>query len=256
MPAATPDEIRAEQERFAEEVRNAPKLAKVDGPVTVTDAMKQRLERVWRRVKPQAKVLCNELYEDVGGRDCQYDLVISDQEGINAFADGEKVYFTGGMLQVASNENHLAFVLSHELAHNMMDHPSRVGRNTMGGSLLGTVLDVGAAAAGVSTGGAFGQLGGQTALLRYSPSFELEADYIGLYIMERSGYRIKEAPDFWRAMAHQHPQNIYNSSTHPTSPERFVVMNKTINEIQSKQQLGFVILPEFKTDEHKQSSIF
>lgn len=255
VPMASEQEIRAEQARFEADVKNAPTLAKIEGATPVTAAMKQRLERVWKRVKPQALVLCGELYADVGGRDCEYDLVISDKEGINAFADGEKVYFTGAMLQVASDENHLAFVLAHELAHNMMDHPARVSRNTMGGSLLGTALDIGAAAAGVATGGAFGQLGGQATLLRYSPSFELEADYIGLYIVERAGYQIEKAPNFWRAMAKHHPQNIYNSTTHPTNPERFVVMNKTINEIRSKQKLGLSMLPEFKSDEHKKSGI-
>lgn len=257
VPSATQAEIRAEQGRFSEEVKRNP-LQKVstNEAVPATAAMKARVKAIAKRVEPQAERLCRELYRDANSKSCQYGLELSTEPRINAFADGEKVVLTTSMIKLAQDNDHLAFVFAHELAHNIMDHPSRVGRNAMGGSLLGTALDIGAAAAGVSTGGAFGQIGGQAALLRYSPSFELEADYIGLYILHRAGYNIEDAPNFWRAMARHHPDNIYNSTTHPTNPERFVVMNKTINEIRSKEKLGMSMLPEFKTEEEKSAGIF
>ncbi len=255
VPMASQAEIQAEQAKFRKEVTENP-FPPIVEPVKLTKAMQRRLQGIANRINPQGTKLCFELYQNVSEANCSYPLEISSKKGANAYADGSKVFVTTAMMALAEDDTHLAFVLAHELAHNIMDHPSRVQQNTIAGSLLGTMVDIGAAAAGASTGGAFGQLGGQTALLQYSPSFELEADYIGLYILQRAGYRIEEAPNFWRAMAHYHPENIYTSTTHPTNPERYVVMRKTINEIRSKQKLGLPLFPEFKPEDQQDTGMF
>ena len=89
-------------------------------------------------------------------------------------------------------------------------------------------------------------MGAQASLLAYSPSFEHESDYIGLYILARAGFDYQNAPEFWRLMSRNNPQGIYNRTTHPTTPERFVAMSKTIEEINAKKAKGLRLLPNFK----------
>lgn len=239
-PTVSIEEIDREaaiQAKYAEENP----FDKIDGEVKVTSQMLARMERMESRIVPHASALCRELFKDPD-YPCEFSIEVNaEAKGINAFADGRRVVMGPTMFEFAGNDTHVAFVLAHELAHNIMKHPQGGAQNATIGAILGTVLD---AAVG-GTGGAFGQLGARAAQLQYSPSFETEADYIGLYILARAGYRIEEAPNFWRAMSQYDPQGIYARSTHPTNAERFVVMRKTINEIRSKQRLKFPLVPEF-----------
>lgn len=239
-PSVSAEELKAEQE-YQKQAAQANPFEKIEEEVKVTSQMLARMEKIESRIVPQAEKLCRELHPDPSYQ-CSFTTEVSKEaKGINAFADGKRVVMGPTMMEFAGNDTHVAFVLCHELAHNIMMHPQSGAKNTTAGMILGTVLD---AAVG-GTGGAFGKLGAQAGRLSYSPSFETEADYIGLYILARAGYQIEEAPNFWRAMSQYDPQGIYARSTHPTNAERFVVMRKTINEIRSKQKLGMPLLPEF-----------
>ncbi|NBO18897.1 MAG: peptidase M48 Ste24p, partial [Proteobacteria bacterium] len=111
-------------------------------------------------------------------------------------------------------------------------------------ALLGVAVDALAGSQGYGTNGEFTKMGASAGVLRYSAPFELEADYVGMYIMARAGFDITQAPGLWRRMSLENPQGIYNSTTHPTHAERFVALNKTINEITSKKKIGMELLPE------------
>ncbi len=82
----------------------------------------------------------------------------------------------------------------------------------------------------------------------FSKGFEFEADYASLYIAARAGHDVKSAPNFWRRMAAEHPKSLEKGflASHPSTPERFVAMEKTIQEIKEKQKLGKPLIPEPK----------
>ncbi len=238
-PSYTQAEL-AEEQKYQEAASKENPFEKIEGEVEVTSEMLARMERIEAKVVPQSEILCKELFGNT--RPCEFTTEVSaEAKGINAFADGKRVVMGPTMMEFAKDDTQVAFVLSHELAHNIMKHPDAGMKNTMGGLILGSVID---AAVG-GTDGTFGKLGAQAGRLQYSPDFETEADYTGLYILARAGYPIEKAPEFWRAMSQYDPQGIYARSTHPTNAERFVVMRKTINEIRSKQQLGMPLVPEF-----------
>tara|TARA_B100001123_G_scaffold398921_2_gene483420 strand:- start:809 stop:1627 length:819 start_codon:yes stop_codon:yes gene_type:complete len=208
--------------------------------------MSDRVSKVVRKVAPAATTLCIDMHGPSYPK-CNFDVVVQQKSGaINAYADGQKIYIEPHMIDFASNDVHLAMVLAHEYSHHMMGHVSAVQQNVSGGALLGTLGDALLSSQGINSGGAFGKLGAQQALLSYSPSFESEADYIAMYILARSGYDITNAPQFWREMTRQNPAGIYTRTTHPTGPERYVVLNKTIAEIQTKKQNGQPLLPNLK----------
>lgn len=45
---------------------------------------------------------------------------------LNAFADGRHVYLTTRLLELARSDDELAFVIAHEMAHNILGHPAAV----------------------------------------------------------------------------------------------------------------------------------
>ena len=211
-----------------------------------TKAMKVRLQDIALRVNPPATKICYEMFGMQEVRPCTFNLEIKGTRGVNAYTDGQTVYVTAPMMLFASDDDHLAFVLAHELAHAIMDHVSAQSGNVAVGALIGVAVDLLAASQGVDTGGSFTQTGANVALTQYSPGFEQEADYIGLYILARAGFPIEKAPDFWRKMAQFEPSGIYVRGTHPSYPERYIAMQKTILEIRQKQAQGLPLMPNLK----------
>lgn len=169
---------------------------------------------------------------------CKYGYKTTESGNVNAYADGENIIIEAGIIRVAQNDDDLAIVVGHEIAHNLMEHRLK----QQGNVLLGSVVDILFAGFGVNTQGAFGNLAGAA----YSQEFEAEADYVGLYLMARAGYRIDEVALFWRRMGLEHPGSIRTSlaASHPATPERFLALEKTITEIKAKQAAGKTLLPE------------
>ncbi len=173
---------------------------------------------------------------------CGFLVVVVQRHDINAYADGQKVAVTRGMMRFTENDQELAMVVAHEVAHNAMNHGDAINQNYW----LGTIVDILAAAYGINTQGAFGGMSARA----YSQEFEAEADYVGLYILARTGLEIDNVAMFWRRMAAENPENISKSlmASHPSTPERFVAIEKTVEEIKEKIVAGQPLLPEYKQE--------
>ncbi|HSB05387.1 MAG TPA: M48 family metallopeptidase [Thermodesulfobacteriota bacterium] len=179
---------------------------------------------------------------------CNYPVRLVASDEVNALADGINVYVTRGMMKFVNNDLELATIISHEVAHNARGHLSMTKKNALAGGFLGLVLDVAAAAAGVNTQGGFARMGAQIGRSTYSKDMEREADYVGLYILALSGYDIKEAPNVFRRLASVDPKSIEAkyAASHPSAPERFIGLEKTVEEILGKQSAGAPLIPEEK----------
>lgn len=169
---------------------------------------------------------------------CNYTYTATEKSVVNASADGKNLRVEAGMLRFLPNDDDLAIIVGHEIAHNVMGHRSKKTANYA----LGSVVDILFAGFGINTQGAFGNIGARA----FSQEFEAEADYVGLYIIGRAGRRIDNAPQIWRRMALDDPSSIEESllGTHPSNPERFLALEKTIAEIKAKQAAGKPLLPE------------
>jgi predicted Zn-dependent protease len=168
---------------------------------------------------------------------CDYQLVIENSGDVNAYADGDRILVTRGMMRFAAEDQELALVIGHELGHNTMGHQSKKTTNAM----LGLAADLLAAAAKVNTQGAFSKMGAQA----YSQDIEREADYVGMYYLARSGYPIDGAAAFWRRMATEYPSTIRtsHSASHPATSERYLALDRTAVEIRGKDQSGLPLNP-------------
>jgi predicted Zn-dependent protease len=155
----------------------------------------------------------------------EYRVFVNDQP--NAFVlPGGKVGVNTGLFKVVQNDDQLAAVIGHEIAHTTARHAAERYSQT---ALAQVGLGVAQSAAGrasptfgraISTfGGAGAQLG---YLLPFSRQHELEADRIGVDYMARAGFRPSEAVTLWRGMQSQRtrasaPQFL---STHPSDETR------------------------------------
>jgi len=172
-------------------------------------------------------------------RACAYPVELKEEKIVNAFAFGDRIWITSGMVRFCHTDDELALILGHELAHNTMKHMDAKRDNMRLGSLL---IDIPIAAfTGVNPG-----IGSALGANAYSQDFETEADYIGLYNTARSGFEIGNVAELWRRMAVENPDAIYVATTHPTTAQRFTVLEATIKEIEAKKAAGQPLEPNMK----------
>lgn len=236
---------RSEQLALSKQVDSKALQKELTRPLTEKERldMDYTIKLVGGRIQAAGKAICQQITST--RNPCSYRFELDKENpGPNAYADGERIVVSPAMMRFTQNENELAVVLAHEYAHNAVGHPAKTQQNATLGTLVGLAIDSVANSQGVGTGGAFTQLGGQVGVLRYSQAFEKEADYIGLYIVDAAGFDAARAADFWRRMAQQSPESIRFASTHPTTPERYLLLTKTYREIESKRQIGMPLLPE------------
>jgi len=172
-------------------------------------------------------------------RICDYKLALVLTDDLNAFADGDNVFVTRRMLRFTDNDKELGLVIAHELAHNIMNHIGKQRQNYS----LGSLVDLAARSQGIDTDGLFGDLTGKA----YSQAFEAEADYVGMYILARTGMDLDGASYFWRRMAVENPGNIdSHSASLPATAERFLALEQVVTEILEKKAAGIPLDPERK----------
>jgi hypothetical protein len=177
---------------------------------------------------------------------CAVPIVLARAGEVNAFTDGRRIVVNSGVLRLAQTDAQLATIIGHELAHVTMRHIEKQTQNQVVGAAGGLVVDIAFAAAGVNTGGAFSRGLGSAGARAFATDFEREADYVGTYYVARAGYDIAGAEQFWSKLAQESPRSIAYAGLHPTTPERFLQMRKTIDEIATKRRTNRPLNPEVK----------
>lgn len=177
---------------------------------------------------------------------CDNEVYYTDEGSVNAYTDGRKVFVTKGMLDFATDEE-LAIVIAHELGHCFENHVGKKKTNRMLGEMAAAILG---AAVSTTIGGPVvitQAEGAAVGAMVFSQEFELEADYIGMYLLARAGYPTDNAADFWRKMAERDPikSNSF-TGTHPPTAERYLLLKKTHEEIEAKKARGEKLLPNRK----------
>jgi|TARA_Y100000031_G_C8196871_1_gene374132 hypothetical protein len=186
---------------------------------------------------------------------CGYPLVFIPDQIINAFADGKRTIITQGIAEYTKDDNELALVIGHELAHNNRDHIDKKKVNTLLAGLVGFALDMASASGGGYYGGPtytekFMKLGAQV----FSVQFEQEADYAGLYYAARAGFDVTNANEFWTRMGAKNPSAIAHNSTHPATAKRFVALRAALKEIENKRKSNLPIMPNEKEKKIKKKT--
>lgn len=179
---------------------------------------------------------------------CRYGLKVEKSEEVNAYADGKDLHFTEKLMDML-NDDELAFVIGHELSHNIYEHVGKTQNNAAMGGLGGTLIDMIASSQGVNTGGKFGQVGSQIGVMKYSQDFEREADYVGMYITKISNFAPEAALGVIEKFSQMNPDSIRYASTHPANAERAVNARLTLDEIRRKEAAGQPLQPNMRPPE-------
>jgi predicted Zn-dependent protease len=166
----------------------------------------------------------NNMSSRLQGYQWEFNLVESNEVNAWCMPGGKVVVYTG-ILPLTKDENGLAVVLGHEIAHAIAEHGNERMSQELIAQLGGAALDQALKDKPEQTRAlwstAFGvgvQFG---ALLPYSRTHESEADHMGLIFMAMAGYDPNIAVPFWQrmaAMGGQKPPEFL--STHPSDQTR------------------------------------
>ena len=163
--------------------------------------------------------------------DWDWEFTLFENDSPNAFAlPGGKVGVNTGLFKVAKNDDQLAAVMGHEVAHAIARH----GNERMSQGIL---AQGGVAAAGVAAGGNELAVAGSALAAQFlftlpnSRTQESEADHIGLLYMAEAGYDPRASVDLWRNMeAAGAGGQMEWMSTHPSPGNRIKRLQELMPE--------------------------
>ncbi len=199
--------------------------------ISKNKAQTQRIKRIGKRIAKAAKK-----------PNFEWEFNLIDDEQVNAWCmPGGKVVVYTGILKMAKNDDQLATVMAHEVAHALARHGAeRMSHQQISSGVkqLGNIL---LEATAPKYAGTFNSVYGYGAkygvMLPFSRSHEHEADEIGIHLMYKAGYDMNEAIKFWQNMKSakgKAPAEFL--STHPSDDNRIKSIQKTIDKIQKNKK--------------------
>src|SRR5262245_41055765 len=152
----------------------------------------------------------------------QVKLGIMDDPHINAASAGSgEFYVTTGLLEKA-NDQRLAGVLAHELAHDDLGHVAKAQRLGAGLQIGAVILDQIVPGSGYVT-----PIAGQLIARSYSRKEEYQADKHGVEILERAGYPKGVMADTLTWLMHTEGASGGGFfATHPATSDRIEAVKK------------------------------
>jgi beta-barrel assembly-enhancing protease len=138
---------------------------------------------------------------DVG---CASQVQIIAGSSINAQADGRYVQINAKMLEFVANDDELATIVAHELAHNILRH---------------------------------------IALKTKSKQAEYAADRWGVWLMARAGYDVDAVVPFWTRFEKRTNPGIFAAGTHPAPKKRIAAVARAVAEFKAQRAAGKPLIP-------------
>lgn len=211
-------------------------------------------EEAWQQVKTQEKVSDNATYnaalQRVGSNIAaaankpayQWEFVVFESDEANAFAlPGGKVAVYSSLFPLFDNDAELATVVGHEVAHALARHGMERSSQSVIQACGGVLVEL---ALGQDWTPAYQTTSNLLAMLPYSRTQELEADYLGLLLMAQAGYDPQAALTFWEKFGKLNQVGVVGEflSTHPDGDKRLERLREALPEAQAEyrksKQLG------------------
>jgi beta-barrel assembly-enhancing protease len=164
-----------------------------------------------------------------------FTIKVVDTDDINAFAlPGGFFYVDSGLILAADNEAELAGVMAHEIAHVSACHAAREMSRSQLMNLASIPL--------IFVGGGIGYAAQSLAslamplgFLKFTRSFESDADFLGVEYLYKAGYDPQALTSFFekvRALEKTKPGTLAKAfETHPQTPDRIARTQQEINTL-------------------------
>lgn len=202
-------------------------------PVSNDAAKNASLRRVGERIVTAARARGADLPPSA-----QWEFVVFEDDQVNAFAmPGGKVGFYTGIFPLFDDDNDLAVVMGHEIAHVAAHHGQEKVSHQLAAQTVGLALAIGLGVGEVDhttqqiVMASYGLGSSVGFVLPYSRTMESEADHIGLVYSSAAGYDPRVSVPFWEKMdaaGGERPPEFL--STHPSGTSRIARLKKLIPE--------------------------
>jgi predicted Zn-dependent protease len=166
-------------------------------------------------------------------RQWRWEVNLLGSKDLNAFCmPGGKIAFYLGLLsQLQLNDDEVAAIMGHEMAHALREHArERMGKTAatrIGASALSALLGLG------NLGDAALNMGAQLLTLKFSREDESEADIVGMELSARGGFDPQAGVTLWQKMLAANkgapPQFM---STHPAGETRIKDIESKLAKVQ------------------------
>jgi len=189
-----------------------------------------------------------------------FTIKVVDSPEVNAFAlPGGFFYVNSGLILAADNESELAGVMAHEIGHVAACHIARE-------QTRGQLASIAAIAPSIFLGGWTGygvyqatNLALPLTFMKFSRSFEAQADYLGVQYMYATGYDPQSFVQFFEkleAMEKKKTGTIAKAfESHPPSPERAERSQEEIEKILPAREQYVIDTSEFQDVKSRLSAI-
>jgi len=133
-------------------------------------------------------------------RKWRWEVNLINSKQINAWCmpGGKIAFYTGILDQLQLNDDEVAMIMGHEMAHALREHSrERLAKSKatgMGLSVASQLLGLG------QLGDVAANLGTQLLTLKYGRDDETEADLVGLEIAARAGFKPEASVQLWKKM--------------------------------------------------------
>ncbi len=133
---------------------------------------------------------------------CKSDFWVDVRKKRDAGADGDRVRVTSGLIDYVRDDDELAAVVAHELAHNLLGHRDRINAAKSG----------------------------KTRLIKAT---EEEADRLSIWLMANAGYDPEAAISFWERYGPATGLGIFTAPTHYRWQDRVAMLRQEIEAVRA-----------------------
>ena len=157
-------------------------------------------------------------------------------QSVNAAASGNLVIVTYGLLNFVRNDDELAVVIGHEIAHIVRGHLLKRQGIDFIAALIAFGISQGLSDKIRQSSRIGSHLGGMFDA-KFSRDFEREADYFGIIFAYLAGFDVEKGIAVWERFAIELPQSLNASllADHPTTTERLLRVKDLVKKLKSGQ---------------------
>lgn len=214
-------------------------------PISRDKARNEQLQRVGERLQKAVPIW------DMP--DADWEFVVFEVPEINAFAmAGGKVGVFSGLFKIAENDDQLASVIGHEIAHVTAKHVHEQLSQQLAlqtGGMLGGVALMGSTAGFLTQEAILGAYGLGTSGLgaAFDRNKEKEADHIGIMYMANAGYDPEEGIKVLERLEEETGAQAAGQSsflsTHPSNPDRIAQLRALMPEAIKRREMSAIKPP-------------